>query len=78
MNKQWLGISLALPILIIAAGQALANFKVLDRGISQLPKLTPKISQVKLDTQQPPSFLLSARDDQKEECEWLGICKDKQ
>jgi hypothetical protein len=77
MNKQWLGISLALPVLIIGAGQALANLKVIDRGNPQVPKLTPKISQVKLDTQQPSSFLISARDDQKEECEWLGICKDK-
>ncbi len=74
MNTKLLSISLTLPVLIIGAGQSLVNLKLINQGNSQNPRSAPRTSQVKLDTQQPPPFLLAARDDEKKECEWLGIC----
>lgn len=77
MNRQLLSISLALPILIIGAGHSLANFKALNQGNSGITQSTTRISQVRLKTQQPQPFLISARDEERKECQWLGICKER-
>ncbi len=77
MNRQLLSISLALPVLIIGAGHSLANFKAFNQGNSGITQSTTRISQVRLKTQQPQPFLISARDEETKECQWLGICKEK-
>lgn len=78
MNKQLLSISLALPILMIGASHSLAKkATVANLDTPKLNESTMSISQVKLKTQQPQPFLISARDEEKKECQWLGICKEK-
>ncbi len=70
---------MALPILLIGAGQSFGNVRVINQGDLQSTRPTLLTSQVKLDTQQPPPLFLAAKDDQqrKDECSWLGICGDK-
>ncbi|HAA31674.1 MAG TPA: hypothetical protein DCE56_33185 [Cyanobacteria bacterium UBA8553] len=79
MNAKLLSISMALPILLIGAGQSFGNVRVINQGDLQSTRPTLLTSQVKLDTQQPPPLFLAAKDDQqrKDECSWLGICGDK-
>ncbi len=77
MNKKLLSISLALPILIIGIGYSLASYKVINQRNSPISQSTVRTSQVRLKTQQPQPFLISARDEEKKECQWLGICKEK-
>lgn len=78
MNKQLLSISLALPILMIGAGHSLAKkAAVTNPETAKLTESTTRISQVRLKTQQPQPFLISARDEERKECQWLGICKER-
>lgn len=77
MNTKLLSISLTLPVLMFGAGQTLATLKVTNQGNLQSATPTSRISQVRLGTQEPPTFLLTARDEGKQECVWLGICKEK-
>jgi hypothetical protein len=77
MNKQLLSISLALPVLIIGAGYSLASHKVINQGNSPSAQSTSRTYQLRLKTQQLQPFLISARDEEKKECQWLGICKEK-
>lgn len=78
MNKQLLSISLALPILMIGAGNSLAKkVTVANQVTPKLTESTTRNSQVRLKTQQPRPFLISARDEEKKECQWLGICKER-
>lgn len=68
---------MALPMLLIGAGQSFGNVKVISQGNHlQSTRPTQTTSQVKLDTQQRPPLFLAAKDDQqrKDECSWLGIC----
>jgi hypothetical protein len=74
MKNQLLSISMTLPMLLCGAGQSLASIQVINPGNFQFARPTVRISQVKLDTQQPPQFFLAAREEPKKECEWLGIC----
>lgn len=76
MNTKLLSLTLALPILMIGAGNSLAK-KVTNQSISKTTQSTAGISQVRLKTQQPQPFLISARDEEKKECQWLGICKER-
>lgn len=77
MNTKLL-ITLALPILMIGAGNSLAKkVTVANQDTSKLTESTVRISQVRLKTQQPQPFLISARDEERKECQWLGICKEK-
>lgn len=75
MKKIILSISLALPIVLIGAGESWANLKVIP-GNLQFDKLTERNSQVKLDTPQHSQFYVAARDEKEknQECEWRGIC----
>lgn len=75
MKKILLSISLALPIVLIGAGESWASLKVIP-GNLQFDQASEKTFQVKLETQQHSSFYLSARDEQEknQECEWRGIC----
>lgn len=79
MNTKLLSLSLALPILMIGADHSLAKKVTVTN--QDTPKLTEsttaRIYQVKLKTQQPQPFLISARDEEKKECQWLGICKER-
>jgi hypothetical protein len=78
MNTKLLSISLALPILMIGAGNSLAKkVTVANQDTPKLTESTTRISQVRLKTQQPQPFLISARDEERKECQWLGICKEK-
>lgn len=78
MNTKLLSISLALPILMIGAGYSLAKkVTVANQDTPKLTESTMRISQVRLKTQQPQPFLISARDEEKKECQWLGICKER-
>jgi hypothetical protein len=78
MNTKLLSISLALPILMIGAGSSLAKKVIVaNQDTPKLTESTTRISQVRLKTQQPQPFLISARDEEKKECQWLGICKEK-
>lgn len=76
MNTKLLSLTLALPILMIGAGNSLAK-KVTNQSISKTTQSIAGISQVRLKTQQPQPFLISARDEEKKECQWLGICKER-
>lgn len=78
MNINLLSISMALPMLLIGAGQSFETIQVMSQGNFQSTGPTLTTSQVKLDTQQPPPLFLAAKDDQqrKDECSWLGICGD--
>lgn len=76
MNKKLLSMSLILPVLIIGASHSLVS-KVINQGNPELTQSTVRTSQVRLKTQQPQPFLISARDEEKKECQWLGICKEK-
>jgi len=69
---------MALPMLLIGAGQSFETIQVMSQGNFQSTGPTLTTSQVKLDTQQPPPLFLAAKDDQqrKDECSWLGICGD--
>ena len=69
---------MALPMLLIGAGQSFGNLRLISQGDYQSTGPTPLTSQVKLDTQQPPPLFLAAKDDKqtKDECSWLGICGD--
>lgn len=80
MNAKLLSISMALPMLLIGAGQSFGNLRPISPGDYQSTGPTPLTSQVKLDTQQPPPLFLAAKDDKqtKDECSWLGICGDTQ
>lgn len=75
MNTKLLSLTLALPILMIGAGNSLAK-KVTNQSNSKTES-TAGISQVRLKTQQPQPFLISARDEERKECQWLGICKER-
>ena len=78
MNTKLLSLTLALPILIIGAGNSLAKkVTVANQDTLKLTESTVRISQVRLKTQQPQPFLISARDEETKECQWLGICKEK-
>jgi hypothetical protein len=68
---------MTLPILLIGADQSFASIKVIHQGNSQIVRPTGRTSQVTLDTQQPPPFLLAGRGDDQKECKWLGICDGK-
>jgi len=68
---------MTLPILLIGADQSFASIKVIHQGNSQMVRPTGRTSQVTLDTQQPPPFLLAGRDDDKKACKWLRICDGK-
>ena len=65
---------MTLPMVILGAGQSLATTKVINLGNSQFFRPSVSNSQLQLDTQQPPPFLVAARDDQQKECDWLGVC----
>jgi hypothetical protein len=76
MNTTLLSLTLALPILMIGAGNSLAK-KVTNQSNLKMAQSTAGISQVRLKTQQPQPFLISARDEERKECQWLGICKER-
>lgn len=75
MKTILLSLSLALPIVLIGAGESWAILKVIPGNV-QLDKASEQTSQVKVGIQEHSSFYISARDDQekKQECEWRGIC----
>jgi hypothetical protein len=78
MNTKLLSLTLALPILMIGAGNSLAKkITVANQDTPKLTESTVRISQVRLKTQQPQPFLISARDEERKECQWLGICKER-
>lgn len=77
MNTRLLGISIVLPTLLIGLGQILASVKLKMPENLQLVRQANRISQVRLSTQQPPPLYLATKDDQQQECQWLGICDGK-
>lgn len=76
MNKPLVSFSLVLPVLIVGIGHILAN-RAMVQSNSGIHQSTESISQVKLKTKQPQPFLISARDEETKECQWLGICKER-
>ena len=76
MNTKLLSISIV-PMLLIGSGQMLASARVKNPETSQLSRPSIIVSEVKLGTQQPPPLYLAAKDDQQQECVWLGICDGK-
>jgi hypothetical protein len=76
MKKKLLSVSLTLPMLIIGVGQSSASIKAINPGNFQLARPPASFSQATLNSQQPPPFLLAARDEDErtKECTYLGIC----
>jgi hypothetical protein len=77
MKKKLLITSLTLPMLLFGAGQSLASTRIVHQDNLQWDRHTERDLRATLKTQQPPLFILAARDDRKKECEWLGICDGK-
>jgi hypothetical protein len=76
MKRKLLSISIV-PMLLIGSGQMLASVRSNNPGNWHLSKPSMSMSQVRLGTQQPPPLYLVAKDDQKKECQWLGLCNGK-
>jgi hypothetical protein len=76
MNTKLLSISIV-PMLLIGSGQMLASTRVNNPESWHLSRPSIRVPQVKLGTQQPPPLYLAAKDDQQQECVWLGICDGK-
>jgi len=74
MKKTLLSFSVTLPILLIGADHGLAALTVIPQGNRPLTRPMARTSQVKLDSQQPPPYILAGRGDEKTQCSWLGIC----
>ncbi len=74
MKSKLLIVSLTLPMLIIGVGQNLASLKVVKQGNFQYSRPPAKLSQATLDKPTTAPVYLAARDEQKKECKWVGIC----
>jgi hypothetical protein len=74
MKSKLLIVSLTLPMLIIGVGQNLASLKVVKQGNFQYSRPPAELSQATLDKPTTAPFYLAARDEQKKECKWVGIC----
>lgn len=77
MNPKLWSLSIV-PMLFIGSSHILANVKFNPPENWHFIRSRLKVSQVKLDTQQPPPLSLAAKDDRQKECLWLGICDDKE
>jgi hypothetical protein len=75
MDAKLLIVILTLPILIIGIGHNLASILVIHQGSIQSYRPPARTAQATLDKSTTPPFYLAARDEQKKECLWVGICK---
>lgn len=76
MNAKLLSLSIV-PMLLMGSGQVLASVRTNHLENWHLSRLSQKIAQARLGTQQPPPFYLAGKDDKKKECQWLGLCDGK-
>jgi hypothetical protein len=76
MNAKLLSLSIV-PMLLMGSGQALASVRTNHLENWHLSRLSQKIDQPRLGTQQPPPFYRAGKDDKKKECQWLGLCDGK-
>lgn len=74
MKTKLLIVSLTLPILLIGVSRTLASLQVIQRGSFLQSRPPGKTSQATLDKHKTIPFYLAARDEQKKECEWVGLC----
>lgn len=75
MDTKLLIIILTLPILLLGLGHNLARIEVIQQGSIQSYRPPARTSQATLDKPTTSPFYLAARDEQKKECLWVGICK---
>jgi hypothetical protein len=75
MKTNLLSVSLTLPMLMIGIGQSLASTQVINQEHLQIYRPAAKTAQAALTKPTTLPFYLAARDEQKKECEWVGICK---
>jgi hypothetical protein len=75
MDAKLLIVILALPILITGIGHNLASIKVIQQGSIQSYRPPDRTAQATLNKPTTAPFYLAARDEQKKECLWVGICK---
>ncbi len=76
MNAKLLSLTIV-PMLLIGSGQVLASVRSNNPENWHLSRLNQRIYQARLGTQQPPPLYLAGKDDQKKECQWLGLCDGK-
>lgn len=76
MNAKLLSLTIV-PMLLIGSGQVLASVRSNNLENWHLSRLGNRSDQARLSTQQPPPLYLAGKDDQKKECQWLGLCDGK-
>jgi hypothetical protein len=75
MKTTLLIVCLTLPMLIIGVGRSLASIKVIQQENFRYSRPPAKTLQATLDKPTTLPLYLAARDEQKKECVWVGLCK---
>ena len=67
---------MTLPLLMSTDYHSL-NVDAIHSIEQQIPVATQRVKLMILDRPQPESFFLAARDEETEECSWLGTCSER-